>query len=95
MEATYRTSKRSLSVLLLYYKFSSNKLSDDEVSKAKREMDSDFEINRIKPGDKDFVYDKQIELLVNVWLLIAAKCLLITCFNTFKIKLHNTNQLYT
>jgi len=24
-------------------------------------MDSDFEINRIKPGDKDFVYDKQIE----------------------------------
>jgi hypothetical protein len=40
-------------------------------------------------------YDKQIELLVNVWLLIAAKCLLITCFNTFKIKLHNTNQLYT
>jgi hypothetical protein len=39
-------------------------------------------------------YDKQIELLVNVWMLIAAKCLLITCFNTFKIKLHNTNQLY-
>ena len=38
-----------------------NKLSDDEVAKAKREMDSDFEINRIKPGDKDFVYDKQIE----------------------------------
>ena len=39
-------------------------------------------------------YDKQIELLVNVWMLIAAKCLLLTCFNTFKIKLHNTNQLY-
>jgi len=40
-------------------------------------------------------YDKQIELLVNVWVLIAAKCLLITCFNTFHIKLHNTNHLYT
>jgi hypothetical protein len=39
-------------------------------------------------------YDKQVELLVNVWVLIAAKCLLITCFNTFHIKLHNTNQLY-
>ena len=24
-------------------------------------MDSDFEMNRVKPGDKDFVYDKQVE----------------------------------
>ena len=38
-----------------------NKLSDEEVAKAKREMDSDFEMNRVKPGDKDFVYDKQVE----------------------------------
>lgn len=38
-----------------------NKLTDEENTKAKREMDSDFEMNRIKPGDKDFVYDKQIE----------------------------------
>ena len=39
-------------------------------------------------------YDKQVELLVNVWVLVVAKCLLITCFNTFQIKLQNTNQLY-
>ena len=39
-------------------------------------------------------YDKQIELLVNVWLLLAVKCLVIICLNTFKIKLHNTNELY-
>jgi hypothetical protein len=39
-------------------------------------------------------YDKQIELLVNVWLLIAVKCLLIICFNTFNIKLQNTNKIY-
>ena len=37
-----------------------NKLSDEEVNKAKREMDSDFEMNRVKPGDEDFIYDKQI-----------------------------------
>jgi hypothetical protein len=39
-------------------------------------------------------YDKQIELLVNVWLLIAVKCLVIICLNTFQIKLINTNQIY-
>ena len=39
-------------------------------------------------------YDKQIELMVNVWLLIAIKCLVIICLNTLNIKLHNTNQLY-
>jgi hypothetical protein len=39
-------------------------------------------------------YDKQVELLVNVWVLVVAKCLLITCFNTFHVKLQNTNQLY-
>jgi hypothetical protein len=39
-------------------------------------------------------YDKQIELLVNVWLLIAIKCLVIICLNTFHIKLANPNQIY-
>jgi hypothetical protein len=39
-------------------------------------------------------YDKQIELLVNVWLLIAIKCLVLIGLNTFHIKLHNTNEIY-
>lgn len=38
-----------------------NKLDDYELDKRKAEMDKDFEKNRIKPGDEDFVYDKEVE----------------------------------
>jgi hypothetical protein len=39
-------------------------------------------------------YDKQIELLVNIWLLIALKCLILICLNMFHIKLANPNHIY-
>jgi hypothetical protein len=39
-------------------------------------------------------YEKQIELLINISLFIVFKCLLLIAFNTFHIKLHNTNNLY-
>ena len=38
-----------------------NNLDDYELDKRKAEMDKDFEKNRIKPGDEDFVYDKEVE----------------------------------
>lgn len=38
-----------------------NKLDDYELDKRKADMDKDFEKNRIKPGDEDFVYDKEVE----------------------------------
>lgn len=38
-----------------------NKVSEIENKKAKAEMNKDFEANRIKPGDPDYVYDKEVE----------------------------------
>ena len=38
-----------------------NKLDDYELDKRKADMDQDFEKNRIKPGDEDFVYDKEVD----------------------------------
>lgn len=42
----------------------------------------------------DHEYEKQIELLINIWMLISGKCLLLIFFNTFNIKLHNYNNTY-
>jgi len=42
----------------------------------------------------DHNYEKQIELLINVWMIIAAKILLILMMNTLQIKLRNVNGLY-
>jgi hypothetical protein len=42
----------------------------------------------------DHEYEKQIELLVNVWTVIAIKCLLILFFKTFHIQLKNYNDIY-
>ena len=42
----------------------------------------------------DHEYEKQIELLINVWMLIATKCLLLICFNTINCKLNNYNNTY-
>jgi len=42
----------------------------------------------------DHDYEKQIELLINVWLLIACKCLIILLLKTFNLKIFNYNNLY-
>jgi len=39
-------------------------------------------------------YEKQIELLINVWMIIAGKCLIILFLKTFNIKLFNYNNIY-
>ncbi|KAL9970638.1 hypothetical protein ACROYT_G023048 [Oculina patagonica] len=38
-----------------------NKLDDYELDKRKADMDKDFEKNRIRPEDEDFVYDKEVD----------------------------------
>ena len=40
-------------------------------------------------------YENQIELLINVWMLVAGKCILIILLNTFNIKLIDYSKLYT
>jgi hypothetical protein len=42
----------------------------------------------------DHEYEKQIELLINVWTLISGKCLALIFFNFVNIKLINYNNLY-
>ena len=39
-------------------------------------------------------YEKQIELLINVWMLVAGKCLLIIFLKTFNITLLDYSKLY-
>jgi len=39
-------------------------------------------------------YEKQVELMINVWTLIAVKCLLLILFKTFNFKLQNHNNIY-
>jgi hypothetical protein len=39
-------------------------------------------------------YEKQIELLINVWMLVAGKCLLIIFLKTFNITLFDYSKLY-
>jgi hypothetical protein len=65
-----------------YYKKSSNDKRDEFL----KELGISYNCNHI--------YEKQIELLINVWLLVAGKCLLIMFFNMFNIHLNNNNQLY-
>ena len=38
-----------------------NKLDDYELDKRKADMDKEFEKNRVRPGDEDFVYDKEVD----------------------------------
>lgn len=42
----------------------------------------------------DHDYEKQIELLINVWTMIAAKCLLIIFLQMFYIKLFDVSNIY-
>ena len=43
----------------------------------------------------DHNYEKQIELLINVWSIIASKCLAIIFLNMFNVKLFDVNGVYT
>ena len=38
-----------------------NKLDDMELNKRKALMNEEFEANRVKPGDQEFLYDKEVE----------------------------------
>ena len=42
----------------------------------------------------DHEYEKQIELLINSWSLIAFKCLSILFFKTFHVKLNDLENIY-
>jgi hypothetical protein len=39
-------------------------------------------------------YEKQIELLINIWCIIVVKCLSIVFLNLFNCKLVNSNNIY-
>ena len=43
----------------------------------------------------DHNYEKQIELLINSWTLIAGKCACIIFLKTFNLKLFNYNNIYS
>ena len=42
----------------------------------------------------DHDYEKQIELLINVWMLVAGKISVILFIKTFNLKLYNFNNIY-
>jgi hypothetical protein len=42
----------------------------------------------------DHEYEQQIELLINVWMIIAFKCLIIIFLKSFNFKLTNYNDIY-
>ena len=44
--------------------------------------------------DCEHEYEKQIEILINVWTLIAGKCLVLIFLKTFNLKLNNDNLIY-
>ena len=43
----------------------------------------------------DHEYEKQIELLINVWLMIAGKCMCVIVLKMLNIKLFNFNNIYS
>lgn len=43
----------------------------------------------------DHEYEKQVELLINVWLMVAGKCMCIIVMKMFNIKLFNYNNIYS
>jgi hypothetical protein len=45
--------------------------------------------------DCNHEYEKQVELLVNVWLIVAGKCMCIIIMKMFNIKLFNYNNIYS
>ena len=55
-----------------------NKLSDEQLQRRKELMDINFERNRVKFGDPDYVYDKQVN----------------NYFSLFKLKIFLFNQIF-
>ena len=45
--------------------------------------------------DCDHEYEKQVELLINVWLMVAGKCMCIIVMKMFSIKIFNFNNIYS
>jgi hypothetical protein len=45
--------------------------------------------------DCEHDYEKQIELLINIWCIVSFKILCIIFFSTFKIHLNNFNNIYS
>ena len=45
--------------------------------------------------DCDHEYEKQVELLINVWLMIAGKCMCIIVLKMLNIKIFNFNNIYS
>ena len=45
--------------------------------------------------DCNHEYEKQIELLINVWMMVAGKCMCIIVMKMFNIKLFNFNNIYS
>jgi|UniRef100_A0A6C0EVZ2 hypothetical protein len=45
--------------------------------------------------DCDHEYEKQVELLINVWLMVAGKCMCIIALKMLNIKLFNFNNIYS
>ena len=43
----------------------------------------------------DHDYEKQIELLINIWTIIASKCLLIIFLKMFNVQLIDTSNIYS
>ncbi|MFY7728831.1 MAG: hypothetical protein ACOVRN_04890 [Flavobacterium sp.] len=43
----------------------------------------------------DHTYEKQIELLINVWIIIATKCLSVMLLQMFNVKLFDASSIYT
>ena len=48
-----------------------NKVSDVELKLAKQQMDQEFQKHHLKPGDPQFVYDKQVCLCTCVCTPVA------------------------
>lgn len=40
-------------------------------------------------------YEKQVELLINVWMMVAGKCMCIIGLKMFNVKLFNYNNIYS
>ena len=45
--------------------------------------------------DCDHEYEKQVELLINVWLMVAGKCMCIILLKMLNIKIFNFNNIYS
>jgi hypothetical protein len=42
----------------------------------------------------EHTYEKQMEIIIDIWLIIALKCLIILVLNMFNIKIYDSNNIY-